>query len=279
MPRKNMHFFFADDSAQKGIREKMGKLVAYGGLLVSSESTHDLSNRIDEIAKEAGIPDREEIKWSPRKDSWIYNNLKGDDRLNCYSSIINAAKDAESIAIVTVCDPVMRNLKMEWGFERCVTYTLERVSAYTENLSSKAVVISDRPSGGKREEDQFLTDYLGHIESDYNFMHTGNFALNMLTAPSHLVRLLQAADLITAITTAMISGQTKYAKDYIELIKPMYAKNSLGSIGGTGLKVYPDNLINLYHWVLSETHYCKTSRMAGIPLPLDTYHYYRDDGT
>ena len=83
-----MHFFFADDSAQKGIRENMGKLVAYGGLLVSSEKVHDLSKKIDDIAKSSGIPDREEIKWSPRKDSWIYNNLKGDERLNCYSSIL-----------------------------------------------------------------------------------------------------------------------------------------------------------------------------------------------
>jgi hypothetical protein len=58
----------------------------------------------------------------------------------------------------------MRTLKPAWDFERCVTYTLERVSAYTGNLSSQAVVISDRPSEGKKGEDQFSKDYLNHIE-------------------------------------------------------------------------------------------------------------------
>ncbi|MDO9518916.1 MAG: hypothetical protein Q7L19_01720 [Pseudohongiella sp.] len=274
-----MHFFFADDSSQRGNRLKMGKIVAYGGILVPSDRTLELSHVIDQIAEKAGIPDREEIKWSPRKNSWIYNNLGGEDRFNCYSSILKATEQAGATVIATVCDPEMRHLRLEWGFERCVTYTLERVSAYTENLESQTVVISDRPSGGKREEDQFLLDYLDHIESDYNFMIKGNFALNMLTAPSHLVRLLQVADLVTAITTAMVSGQTKYAKDYFGLVMPMFAKNALGSVGGTGLKVYPDNLINLYHWVLGEQHFSKASRMAGIPLPHSSYLYYENDGT
>jgi len=272
-----MHFFFADDSSQKGIRENMGKLVAFGGILLPSDKISELSTTIDRIATKSGIPDREEIKWSPRKNSWIYNNLGGDERFNCYSSILSAAREAGGVIIVTVCDPVMRKLKLEWGFERCITYTLERVSAYTENLSSQAIVISDRPSGGKKEEDQFLMDYLNHMESDYNFMLRGNFALNMLTAPSHLVRLLQVADLVTAITTAMVSGQTKYAQEYIELLKPMYAKNALGYAGGTGLKVYPDELINLYHWILGEEHFCKASRMAGIPLPHSKF-LYRESG-
>ena len=274
-----MHFFFADDSAQKSVREHMGKVVAYGGLLFSSEVVSKLSDQIDEIAKSAGIPDKEEIKWSPRKNSWIYQNLGGEDRFNCYAEILQAVKDSGAIAIVTVCDPELRKIKPEWGFERCVTYTLERVSSYTENLKSQAIVISDRPSGGKKEEDQFLLNYLDHIESDHNFILKGNFALNMLTAPSHLIRLLQAADLVTAITTAMVAGQTKYAQEYMDILKPMYAKNALGYAGGTGLKVYPDSLINLYHWVLGEDVFCKTSRMAGIVIPREGILFCDSDGT
>jgi hypothetical protein len=139
-------------------------LVAYGDLLVASEKVYALSNKIDEIADSSGMPDREEIKWCLRKNSWIDDNLKGEDRFNCNDSILNAAKETQSIASVTVCDPAMSTLKPAWDSERCVTYTLERVSADIEHLSSQAVVISDSPSGGKKEDDQCSRDDLNHIE-------------------------------------------------------------------------------------------------------------------
>lgn len=273
-----MHFFFADDSTQKSARKGMGQTLAFGGILVPSENLQSLSNQIDSIALDAGIPGREEIKWSPSKDTWIYSNLIGDARFACYSKILHATTKADAVAIVTVCDPEMRKLKKEWGFERCVLYTLERVSTYTESLNSQAIVISDRPSGGKKEEKKFLVDYLSQIESNHNYMIEGNFALNLLTAPSHHIRLLQVADLITSITTAMTAGQIDYAKDYIEIIKPMFARNSLGSIGGTGLKVYPDQLINLYYWVLREESFVKTSKMSAIQLPHAAYKFAETDG-
>lgn len=274
-----MQFFFADDSAQKGARSGMGKIVAFGGVLIAGDQLRTLSQRIDEIATSFGIPAGEEIKWSPKKGSWIYSNLQGDSRAKCYKEILTAAQEAGCKAVVTACDFEMRKLKPEWGFERCVTYTLERVSTYLSKSSQQAVIIADRPSGGHKEADQFLEAFVEHLSSNHNHMLEETFSLNMLTAQSHMTRHLQIADLVVAITTAMVAGQTKWAAEYFEIVKGMLLRNVLGNIGGTGLKVYPDKLVNLYHWVLGETAFVKAANGMGWRLPSENILYFSDDGT
>lgn len=274
-----MQFFFADDSTHKSARKNMGKLVAFGGFLVDGSHLRELSDTTNSILSEFGVPDNEEVKWSPRKGSWIYKNLGGDDRLSCYRRILQAAANAGGRVVVAVCDPEMRNLKAEWGFERCVTYALERVSTFLINNESEAVIICDRPSGGPKQADEFLAAYVDHLASDRNHMVAESFAMNMLTAPSHMVRHLQIADLIVSITTAMVSGNTKWAEPYFDVISNMMLRNSLGYVGGTGLKVYPDQLTNLYYWVTDEEAFTKAGKMAGVTLPSDRYLFAQSDGT
>lgn len=257
----------------------MGKLLAFGGILVEPAKLRQLSKAIDEIASGFGIPPGEEIKWSPRKGSWIHENLKDEARKQCYSAILTTAADAGCKVIVVACDFEMRNLKPEWGFERCVTYTLERVATHLAIQQSEAVIIADRPSGGHKEADQFLAGFVDQLNDSHNHMVAESFSLNMLTAPSHMVRHLQVADLVVSITSAMLAGQTKWASHYFELIKPMFVRNALGYIGGTGLKVYPDKLINLYHWVLGEAHFSKAGMLAAWPLPRPNLLFATDDGT
>ena len=257
----------------------MGKLLAFGGILIEPSNLHSLSKSIDEIATAFGIPVGEEIKWSPRKGSWIYDNLREEARKDCYSAILSAAATAGCKAIVVACDYEMRNLKPEWGFERCVTYALERVATHLAIEKSEAVIIADRPSGGPREADQFLAAFVEQLSDAHNHMVAESFALNMLTAPSHMVRHLQLADLVVSITTAMLAGQTKWAGHYFELIKPMFVRNAMGYIGGTGVKVYPDELINLYHWVLGESHFSKAGKFAEWPLPHPKLRFSDSDGT
>jgi len=274
-----MQFFFADDSAQNGARSGMGKIVAFGGVLTPADQLRTLTQRIDEIASRFGIPAGEEIKWSPKKGGWIYSNLQGENRAKCYKEILNAAQAAGCKAVVTACDFEMRNLKPEWGFERCVTYTLERVSTHLAKSSEQAIIIADRPSGGHKEADQFLTAFVDHLSSSHNHMLEETFSLNMLTAQSHMTRHLQIADLVVAITTAMVAGQTKWASEYFEIVKGMFLQNVLGYIGGTGLKVYPDKLVNLYYWVLGEKVFVKAANGMGWPLPSENILYHSNDGT
>src|SRR5216684_5273372 len=87
----DMEIFFADDSQQSGAREGMGRLVAFGGVFVPDSALRPLHTAIDGIAGAFGIPKGEELKWSPKKDSWIYKSLLGEDRKNCYRQVLQAA--------------------------------------------------------------------------------------------------------------------------------------------------------------------------------------------
>lgn len=274
-----MQFFFADDSTQNCARDGMEKLVAFGGVLVDEVQLNPLSKCIDDIAARHGLPQEEEIKWSPRKGTWIYNNLKDEARFSCYTEILQAANDYDCKAIVVLCDFAMGNLKLEWGFERCVTYTLERVSTHLAKAEQKAIIIADRPSGGHKEADKLISSFLDHLSSNHNHMHEETFALNMLTAPSHMIRHLQLADLVVSITTAMFAGQIRWASQYFDLVKSMFLKNSLGYIGGTGVKVYPNQLINLYHWSLGENQFSKAGIGLAWPIPSNKLPFHVNDGT
>lgn len=274
-----MQFFFADDSSQNCARNGMEKLVAFGGVLVDAVQLKPLSQRIDNIAASYGLPREEEIKWSPRKGSWIYNNLKNEERLSCYTEVLQAANDYDCKVAVALCDYAMCNLKPEWGSERCVTYALERVSLHLAKAKQEAVIIADRPSGGHKEADQFIASFLDRLNSEHNHISGETFSLNMLTAPSHMVRHLQLADLVVSITTAMFAGQAKWAGQYFDLVKSMLLKNALGYIGGTGVKVYPDQLINLYHWVLGENQFSKARAGLAWPIPSNKLRFHDNDGT
>jgi len=272
-----MRFFFADDSTQKGARAGMGaNILGFGGVLVSGDRLRSLGAEVDKIASGFGIPANEEIKWSPRKGSWIYDKLKGDERQACYSSILQCAVEHGCQAVVAVLDYEMRNLKQEWGFERSVDYALERISTYLSNVREEAVIVADHPAGGHKQSEKFIVAFAERLASEHNHLLADTFALNMLTAHSHMVRHLQIADLVVAITTAMVAGQVKYAAPYFKIVREMLLKNATGYIGGCGLKVYPDRLINLYHWVLGDDLLVRGN--TGWALPYPKLLYVKDDG-
>lgn len=256
----------------------MGKLVAFGGVLVPADALKSLSNGIEAVAKAHGLPEGEEIKWSPNKGSWVYENLVADARVSCYRAILTCALEHNCKAIVAVCDPELRGIKPEWGFERVVTYALERISTHLSDSKEEAVIVADRPGGGHKEADAFLHKFLDHLADEHNRMMEETFALNLLAAPSNLVRQLQLADLVVAITTAMFAGQTKWAGDYFDLVKRMFITNGFGYVGGTGVKVYPDKLINLYHWVLGEKRFSKVGKGMEYPLPDAGFLFAEDQG-
>lgn len=274
-----MYAFFADDSAQNSARRGMGRLLAFGGVLVPATTLRQLENAVEDLARKHGLPPGEEIKWSPRRGSWIYENLKDKARIDCYREVLIAARDLECKAVVAVCDYEMRNLKPEWGLERCVTYALERVSTYLDNLEDSCIIVSDRPAGGHKEADKFVESFVEHLSSERNHMAPSSFAINLLAAPSHTIRLLQLADLVVAIITAMFAGQTKYAAEYFDIVKSMFIKNALGYIGGTGVKAFPDQLINLYFWVLDEKQFSKASQGIAWPIPASNLPWHESDGT
>src|SRR5271168_1380974 len=99
-----MEIFFADDSTQRGAREGMGSVVSVDGVLVDETALRPLTAALDQLATEYKFPPGEEFKWSPRKGSWIYSNLHGEVRQECYSRALGTAADHGARAIVICWD-------------------------------------------------------------------------------------------------------------------------------------------------------------------------------
>ena len=272
-----MEVFFADDSTQKGAREGMGKVVAVGGVFVHEDSLRPLSHAIDVIASDFGIPKKEELKWSPKRTSWIYQNLHAEARENCYASVLQAAAEHGARAIVICWDTGRTRKSGNAAFKNCLDFLFERMTTHLTKRNAQAMIVADKPGGGKDEEEEFLADFVSRIESGTTYAVPDRILLNVLTTPSHLVRHLQLADLVTGITTAMVCGQCKYAGQVFDFVKPLFIQNAHSSVGGSGLKLFPNELTNLYHWVLKETHFIKVAMNNGFPLPMSRFPYFSDE--
>lgn len=269
-----MQLFFADDSARKGIRGGMGNLVAFGGILLDEKNLRPLNVAIDAICKQYGLPSKTELKWSPGKDNWIRSNLIKERRQECYREILVASRKHGAQVVVAISDMRRDKKQGKDAFLRCVDYALERVNMQVDNAGQYGLIVMDRPGGGKKEEDALLDDVLGTIENGTDFIDFKKICLNALTANSHHVRQLQVADLVTGITTAMVAGDVGYAAPLFCEIIPMFIKNKKDLIGGTGLKLYPDDLINLYHWLLGENRYVR--KLGHVDLPTARIAYFQD---
>lgn len=272
-----MDVFFADDSIQKGAREGMGSIVAIGGIFVEESALRPLSSTIDEIAIEFGVPKEEEFKWSPRKGTWIHSNLHAETRTACYLKILQAAVDHKVRGIVVCWDTGQTTLKGEKAFNKCVDFLFERMAVHLEKQDATAILVADRLGGGKDQEERFLSDFVYRVQNGTEYVVPDRILLNVLTTSSHLVRHLQLADLVTGITTSMVCGQYKYANPLFKSVKSILIQNHLGTIGGTGLKLFPDDLLNLYHHVLKENTFWRVGAGMGISLPYPKYPYENDE--
>ena len=263
-----MEVFFADDSTQKGARKGMGQVIGVGGILVEERALRGLSRSVDEVAAKFEIPRGEELKWSPRKGSWIYGNLHAERRTQCYAEVLQAALAHNVRAIVACWDTGRTSRKGKDAFRENVKYLFERVTMHLEERDSHAIFIADRPGGGKDQEEEFLSEFVTHVQEGTEYVDADRILLNVLTTPSHLLRHLQLADLVTGITTAMVCGSYEYAQALFAHVQPMLIKHrTTEAIGGTGLKVSPLDLTNLYHWVLKERFYHKGGGARSYPLP------------
>jgi len=272
-----MKLFFADDSTQKSVRKGMGKLIAFGGVIIDEGHLRPLSAGIDAVAESFGVPEGEELKWSPKKKSWIYSNLIGEERQNCYSAILETALEYETKAIVIVWDTERTTLKGNDAFEKCVSFLYERLSVHLEKTDSLGLIIADKPGGSHKEDEAFLENFIERTNSGTKYVPPDRIGLNVVTTPSHLLRHLQLADLVTGITTAMVAGSYKYARSLFEFIKPMFIQNYFGCVAGTGLKLFPDELTNIYHWVLGEDTFRRVGMNSGWSLPDKKWPYAENE--
>lgn len=282
-----MDIFFADDSVQRASRRGLGRLVAFGGVAFEEEHLAAVAAAVDEIAVRYGVPPGVEFKWSPdpRKDRWLHDDFKDPERRECYREILRAAHEHGGRAIVVITDTSRTYLDVADASDRCVKYAFERFETHLEKSRRLGLVVADRPGGGKSEEDAFLRAFLLRITLGTEYKKGDKIPINVLTTPSHLLRHLQVADLVTGIATGTVGGN-RYALALAADLKPLFLRNASGTVGGTGLKLDPRELVNLHFHCLGETSFAKASARAGWTLPAERgwwpprpiLPYFTDDG-
>lgn len=266
--------FFADDSRQRTpSRPGMNALVAIGGIGVPADHVRFVTTAIDELCHSAGFPPRNEFKWSPGPELWMRKGLVAEARRDFYLALIGLLRGAEATAIVVVADTKYQPATKAKDPESDVTTMfLERVNNVSGKKSTSAIVVADRPSGSRADEDAFLARCLDMLESGTTYVQPKNLLHTVLSAPSHLSRLLQAADVITGATLAFVAGEDRFSPPIFEAILPLLARESSNRCGGIGLKIHPDyRYCNLYHWLLGDTFLEKLQ--LGLPFPLSGRPY------
>lgn len=271
-----MDLVFADDSRQRNpSREGMGPLVGIGGVLIPEASVRSLEEGLRVVCRSYGFPDSEEFKWSPPTNSWMRKSLNDERRLEFFRSVLRAAAAEGAVVIVVVEDTTYQPASRDSSSaEHDVTRMfLERVDNEARTRDTRVLVIADRPGGNRRDEDRFLETCLATIRSGTEYAKLQNISL-MLSAPSHLSRLIQLADVVTSCTVAAVAGEARYALPLLAEIVPMM-RGTDKYHGGLGLKIHPDGrYINLYHWLLGDTSFYEAGRYP--PLPCPQHPYARD---
>lgn len=154
---------------------------------------------------------------------------------------------------------------------------LERIHAQTSG-KEPSLVVADRPGGGNiKANDQFISDCLDALRTGTNAIAQLDRICMVLTCSSHLTRCLQFADVFTSCLTAYISGESQWSSTVASALRPVI-RESLGRVGGCGIKIHPDYVYaNLYHWLFGDEYLVKGN--VGTPLPLQTRPYATDAQT
>ena len=270
-----MRLFFADDSRQNNpSRPGMSPLISVGGFEVDSVSVRSLEKSIDDLCRNYGFPTGAsgEFKWSPKRNKhWMYHGLTGAHRQAFYDDLLSMAKGHDVTATVIIEDTNYKTATVCANPEEdVVNLLLERIEGRMSRICDDGIVIVDQPSGGVN------TPYLAHclqiIQSGTSYVSVQHIALNVLSTPSHLVRCLQLADVITACTLAYVSGEWTHSPQIFPKIRTLL-DNDWSRIGGVGVKIHPDGRYrNLYHWLLGDTMFKRGS--VGDPLPSAQYAYH-----
>lgn len=265
-----LDILFSDDSKQdRPTRPGMGTLVAIGFVHVPGENVKLLEDELEGICKKTGFPSGPtgEFKWSPGRELWMHSNLTGEARTDFFLEVIDEVAQNQASVTIIVADKNYQkaNSDAKDNAEDVTWLLLERANPQLFKKGRSGIIVVDRPSGGRSDEDKFLQNCLETITSGTKYVRPDQIAVNVLSTPSKLVRCLQMADVITSASLAFISGESTYSQRVFNAIKPLLNRDS-GRIGGIGVKIHPDYKYgNLYYWLLGDS--CIIKHGIGYPLP------------
>lgn len=249
-----MRLVFIDDSCQRQpLRRELQKLLAFGAVIAPESSMREYSRLLDSIRSRHGLPENEEIKWNAPRGSAL--GALGEETLELFSTMLRGADDLGMKSVVCIWERNDRwKVEEPEALKKTLKFLYERVERYLEASQDTGVVIADRPPGGRGEETQWISEALDLTKQGTEYVTAERVVMPIVTAPSKLVPLLQLADLVTAGVTAAVAGFPKGLKMVNDLI-PLLNTNSRGQVGGTGVKIYPDDLVDLYRIFGDESYY------------------------
>ena len=273
-----MHLVFLDDSAQTGRRRGMGKLLSIGAVMFPEASVAAYAEEIEKIRDDLAVPRATEMKWSPPPGHWLRTGGGSVVRAELYRRSLELAADLEVRTVVVVWDTGRRPLTTSLSHVRLLEFLYERVSVALEKAGELGILIADRPGGGVRDEETWLAQTVDLTDLGTIYGKPDRIILPIVTAPSHHLPQLQLADLVTSATTAMVANENQFARPLVPALMKIVHRNYRGSAAGTGIKLYPDDLLNLHHWAFGETTYEKVAMNTGWTLPSPRWEYSLDDG-
>ena len=278
-----MKLFFADDVRRDSEIAGMGELIGVGGIMVDANKIKLLEARINSICERAGFDTRYkeksyyEFKWSPASDQWMHSNLTEDARESFFTDVIRELREHNVKATVILEDAssaYRHALSDADDTQEDVTgMLLEKANGLLERENTTGLVIVDRPSGGRSDEADFLSDCAVRLMEGTEYVKMDNIAINVVTAPSKHIRLLQAADLVASCTASRVSGEDTYSPPVFSRIVNILDRD-WRAIHGYGLKIFPDlRYANLYHWLYGEELFYRRPNSTGIRLPIPDRPY------
>ncbi len=265
---------FVDDTKQKGLRRDLGQLLALGAVAFREDQLAPYADAVSEIFARHMIPEGTELKWSCRKDSWFKTEAGAKILTAVREECLAAAITCRARAAVVVFDLSRTTVQGQAAESKVLSFLYERISMMLPP-DERGVLVCDKPGGSHKDEDAWIAATLTLTRSGTSYVSADNVVLPILTAPSHHHPHLQLADLVAGSVTAAVSG-VAYGLELMPSLKPLLHSSPAGGIPGTGLKLFPDSLINLYYWALDEPTYMR--RGAGFALPHAHLPYGQDDG-
>lgn len=278
-----MHIFFADDSEQTApVRDGLGHLVGYGGVLVPPDGLASYSSFLEGLRNKLDLPPDTEFKWSPDRTSPLFRNNKALGIAR--QEMLDVAFELEIKSIVVIADLKRLPQWSEDDAEReMLKYLYERVSGALRDVDDVGIVVADEVGGGAKQEKQWLIRSRDLTSNGTEYVQADRIPMPILTADSKHVPHLQLADLVVAASTSAVAG-SQYGLFYSDRLHKLAHKNSSSTAGGTGIKLCPDHprnsksIINLHHWVFNEEFYCKVGINGSVRLPYEDWAFANDDG-
>jgi hypothetical protein len=274
-----MRIAYVDDTKQRGRRRDMGQLVALGAAIFKEDQIQPFAEAFRALYDEFEVPYEVELKWanSQRTNWWAESEERKANQTPMRQRVLELAQAHDARVIVVIWDlgGGVATASGEGPEDAVITFMFERISAQLENAGDRGIIVFDKPGGDQKDEANWLTDRAEMVRLGTDYVKPNAIVTQILTAPSHLHPHLQLADLIAGSVTAAVAG-VQHGLDLIPLIKPMMCINFRSFIGGTGLKMFPDTLNNLNHWLLEENGFSR--RGGGVALPYASWRYAADDG-